>query len=201
MEDDALVPALARDPDGALADLVRAYQDRLFAFALRLTGNRQDAEEVAQDAFLRAHAALRRYPRERVEGLALRPWLYRIALNVARNKVRRRRPVAVPLDPGVGTGAAAWVDRDGDAAPEALALAAEQSAELAALVAGLPGRYRTAVVLRHVAGLPYGEVAAVLGQPVGTVKANVHRGVRLLRQRLEARQTDAGAGGAGGGVA
>ena len=74
---------LARDLDGSFERLVLAYQDRLYAFALRFCGNREDAEEVAQDAFVRAYRALKTYPADRVRALALRAWLYRIALNVA----------------------------------------------------------------------------------------------------------------------
>jgi RNA polymerase sigma-70 factor (ECF subfamily) len=63
---------------------------------------------------------------------------------------------------------------------------AERARTLARLVERLPGRYRAAVVLRHVEGLGYGEIAAILGQPVGTTKANVHRGLAVLRRGLEA---------------
>ena len=180
--DDELTAALADNLDDTFERLVRAYQSRLYGFALRQTGgNPQDAEEVAQDAFVRAYRALQSYPPDRVRDLAMRPWLYQITLNVARNRHRRQQLAVVPLD---GDGepqepAAAETER-----PEVVAGRFEQSAELEALVAGLPGRYRTAVVLRHVEGLSYGEAAQVLGQPVGTVKANVHRGVRLLRDAL-----------------
>jgi RNA polymerase sigma-70 factor (ECF subfamily) len=72
---DDLSRALADDLDDNFERLVLTYQDRVFAFALRLTGNPSDAEEVAQDAFVRAYRALARYPSERVATLALRPWL------------------------------------------------------------------------------------------------------------------------------
>ena len=66
MEDEGLRKRLAEDVDGAFEDVVRSYQDRLFSFALRVTGNREDAEEVAQDAFVRAYRALCGYPAERI---------------------------------------------------------------------------------------------------------------------------------------
>jgi hypothetical protein len=71
---------LADDPAGAFEDLVRVYQDRLFAFAFRLTGSRQDAEEVVQDALVRAYRALSGYGSEQVRTLRIKPWLYRITL-------------------------------------------------------------------------------------------------------------------------
>src|SRR5262252_8133347 len=91
MTDGPLEAALAADLDGPFERLVPEYQDRLFGFALRLTRSREDAEEIAQDAFVRAYRAMKSYPAERVRSLALRAWLYRITLNVARNHRRRRR--------------------------------------------------------------------------------------------------------------
>lgn len=187
--DTGLVAALAVDLERSFDQLVRAYQDRLYAFALRWTSNAQDAEEIAQDAFVRAYQALRRYSPERIRLLALKPWLYQIALNVARNRARRKRPRLVSLD-GVNEEETAGSGLEPLAAPgplpEVVVERAEQSAELALLVRALPERYRVAVLLRHVEGLTYPELAAALRLPVGTVKAHVHRGVRLLRAALAA---------------
>ncbi|MDP9372670.1 MAG: RNA polymerase sigma factor [Chloroflexota bacterium] len=184
-----LATGLAADLDGCFDRLVIAYQDRLYRFALRLTGSPRDAEEIAQDAFVRAYRALSAYPPERVRTLALKPWLYQITLNIWRNRTRGKRLHLVPLDvPGDGAapGCLAELEDDERARPEAAAERAERGDELGALVAALPARYRAAVVLRHVEGLSYDELAAVLDQPVGTVKANVHRGIRLLRKALNA---------------
>jgi RNA polymerase sigma-70 factor (ECF subfamily) len=181
---DNLTADLATDLDGSFEQLVLAYQGRLFAFALRLCGDRRDAEEIAQDAFVRAYRALQGYDPERIRALALRPWLYRIALNVARNRARGQRPPTVPLqsegDEEERMAAPVLAD-DETRQPEATAERTETAAILAALVTGLPGRYRPAVILRHIDGLTYPEVATVLNQPSGTVKANVHRGTALLR--------------------
>jgi RNA polymerase sigma factor (sigma-70 family) len=185
MDTDPELPArLARDLDGSFEALVVAHQRLVFGLALRVVDDRADAEEVAQDTFVRAYHALAGYEAERVAAMRLRPWLAQIALNLARNRVRRRPPPHRPLE-------------DGDGQPLAVAApAAAEPAELAerrverdvwaGLLAGLPRGQREAVVLRHVEGLPYAEVAEVLGRPVGTVKTHVHRGVRQLRERLEA---------------
>jgi len=192
--EEALPAELAADLAGTFERLVLAYQARLYRFALRLSGSPRDAEEIAQDAFVRAYRALERYPPERVRALALKPWLYQIALNVTRNRVRGKRPRLVPLEAtdrrdgdGVRTGPHPALIDDERARPEALVERAEGGVELGRLVAALPGRYRAAVILRHVEGLSYAELATVLGQPVGTAKANVHRGVRILREALVAR--------------
>jgi RNA polymerase sigma-70 factor (ECF subfamily) len=188
VQHDDLAAALAADLDSGFERLVLAYQDRLYGFALRLIGNAPDAEEVAQDAFVRAYRALSRYPAERIQTLALRPWLFQICVNVVRNRWRDGpSAVMVSLD-GDGNGGEAWEIPDTRLElPDARAERREQSHELAALVLELPERYRAAVVLRHVEGLGYSELAAALGQPVGTVKSNVHRGTALLREMLALR--------------
>jgi RNA polymerase sigma factor (sigma-70 family) len=174
--DHELKERLVAGVDGAFELLVHAYQHRLFAFALSLSGNAADAEEIAQDAFLRAHRALRGYGAERIGELRLSAWLHRITLNVLRNRVRRRGLRVVPLE-------SAPEPADRSLGPEAHAERRAEMAELANLVSGLPEHHRNAVVLRCVQGMTYAEAAAVLGQPEGTVKANVHRGLLALRRR------------------
>jgi RNA polymerase sigma-70 factor, ECF subfamily len=80
VRDQDMSAALAADLDGSFEQVVVAYQHRLYAFALRLTGNPQDAEEITQDAFVRAYRALATYPASRLRSLALRPWLHQITL-------------------------------------------------------------------------------------------------------------------------
>jgi RNA polymerase sigma-70 factor (ECF subfamily) len=175
--------ALAQDLDGYFEQLVLCYQNQLYAFALRIAGNPQDAEEIAQDAFVRAYRALAGYTVEQVQTLMLRAWLYQITLNVFRNRVRGKRLKLVPLDE-LNTNAAEPRGGAQDE-PEAIVARAERERELGAVIAKLPERYRVALVLRHVEGFGYGELATLLNQPVGTVKSNVHRGVELLRKALD----------------
>jgi RNA polymerase sigma-70 factor (ECF subfamily) len=152
--------------------MVGEHQHRIYALSYALTGNRMDAEEVAQDTFLRAYRALVTYTPERVRDLKQRAWLHQIAVNVVRNRHRGVRPRLVELNGS---------EPDHGAGPEEGAMRRAEMDELAARVACLPPRYREAVVLRHVQELSYAEVAAALGQPLGTVKANVHRGLKMLR--------------------
>ena len=180
-DEQSLAAHLAVDLDGHFETFVRTYQDRMYAFAVRLTGTRQDAEEATQDAFVRAYRALEAYPQQQRRDLRLRAWLYRILLNVVRNRVRRQRLAVVPLDAPMHDGLPANPSQE----PEALAIRTEVRQRLATAIAHLPPRYGAALVLRHVQGLSYAEAAEILDQPVGTVKSDVHRGVRLLRQALE----------------
>jgi len=175
-----LTPLLGHDLDAAFPCVVQRYTDLVYAVALRVVGDPTDAEEVAQDTFMRAHRALESYPMERRMEMRLRPWLARIALNLARNRLRRRRPAQVPLDDAAG------LRDETSSGPAGTAERRESAREWAALLATLPAAHRVAVELRHVDGLSYAELAEALDKPIGTVKAHVHRGVRLLRERYEA---------------
>jgi RNA polymerase sigma-70 factor, ECF subfamily len=186
--DERLTLSLADDLDAAFESLVEVHQDRLYSIALRVLGDRGDAEEAAQDALVRAYRALASYDGERIRELRLRGWLTTIVLNRCRSVASRRasrgpRPVSIDGDP-------ARPIADPEAPPaSAPTEVAERHAERerwAARLLALPVSYRTAVVLRHVDGLSYPEVAAALGRPEGTVKAQVHRGIALLRTMLEA---------------
>src|SRR5262249_60306994 len=120
--------------------------------------------------------ALSGEPSERVLVLRLNAGLHQIALNVFRNRARRRKLRLVPIDPDTPIA-------DSAAGPERQALSRAALRELANLVSGLPEHQRAAVVLRCVQGMTYSEVAALLGQPEGTVKAGVHRGLQTLKGR------------------
>jgi RNA polymerase sigma-70 factor (ECF subfamily) len=181
-----LPESLAADLDGCFEDLVSHFQDRLFAFAHRITGNREDAEEVAQDAFVRAYRALGSYPAARIRSLSLRAWLYQITLNVARNKVRRKRHRVVSIgEPDPSGGHAAFeVADDPETRPDSVLEKRQRRRTLAGLVAALPERYRSTLVLRYVEGLRLEEVAQILKQPLGTVKSNAHRAIVALRESI-----------------
>lgn len=166
---DELNARLAHDLDGAFPDLVTSMQDDLHSGLRRLHGT--DAEDLAQETFIRAYRALSGYDAERIRSMRLRGWIWTIALNLGRNRVRDRdrRPRPVPLEDDHGItdpeppDAAAWDRR----------------------LSRLTAVRRRAVVLRHVVGLDYEEIAAALGRPVGTVKSDVHRGLEHLRTIME----------------
>ena len=180
-----LLVRLSLDLNGSFEELMLAYQDRIYSFALRLSGDPRDAEEISQDAFVAAYRGLQGYEPERIRGLALRPWLYRIALNVYRNRVRRKRVTTVDLERDAPGDEAAYEPAAPETSrPEAIVEQGELQERLAALVAGLPERYRVAVVLRFIEGLSYAELAEALDQPVGTVKSNVHRAIERLRSKV-----------------
>lgn len=176
-DDVALAARLAVDLDGTFETLVDAHGGRLFSIALRVIGDRSDAEEAAQDALVRAYRALTGYEPQRIREIRLRPWLATIVLNVCRNRTRvqRVRTVELAFEPAA------------EPATDPLARRAEKAA-WAQLLATLPPAQRAAIVLRHVDGLSYAEMAEALGRPEGTLKAQVHRGLAALRDAFLAAE-------------
>jgi RNA polymerase sigma-70 factor (ECF subfamily) len=186
--DGPLLADLATDLDANFERLVLAHQDRLYTIALRLLGDSRDAEEVAQDAFVRAYRALASYEPMRIRDLRLRPWLATIAINLCRNRARRRVLQLVSLDAPArgdaderGPGAVATSLADPAGGPLEATVRHASAHHWAALLGSLPALYRTPIVLRHVDGLSYEEMSSVLARPEGTLKAQVHRGLALLR--------------------
>jgi RNA polymerase sigma-70 factor (ECF subfamily) len=176
-DDAELAARLARDLDGSFETLVLAHQDRLFTIALRTRGDRHDAEELVQDTFVRAYRALGGWPPARIRELRIRGWLTTILINAGRNRARVKRVPTTELafDPATE--------------PMGDPLAGRESRDLwAGLLAELSPAQRTAVVLRHVDGLSYAEIAEAVGRPEGTVKAHVHRGLAALRAALLAAE-------------
>jgi RNA polymerase sigma factor (sigma-70 family) len=171
--------ALARDLDDGFAELVRTYQGLVFAVALRTTGHRADAEDLAAEALLRAYRSLADHDTAWLAGLAPRPWLLTIVVNVRRNQVRdaARRPRTDGAPPPERPVPGPSVEEHAEHR--------EVTEHLADLLARLPETQRTAVVLRHVTDVPLAEVAEVLGCPVGTAKSHVSRGLARLRTLVD----------------
>ena len=177
LDEAELVERARRGDLDAWETLVRRYQGIAFRTAYLLAGNAADAEEAAQDGFVKAHRALGRFRR----GRPLAPWLLRIVANEARNRRRsaaRRERLTLRAADQV---------RPGDAvpSPEAALLAREEQERLLAAVEALGDDHREAVVCRFLLGLSEEETAAALGIRRGTVKSRVSRALARLREDLE----------------
>ena len=168
----------ARDGDGAAyAALVRDHEETAFRIAYVICGSAAEAEDAAQDAFVKAHRALHRFRR----GDPLRPWLLAIVANEARNRRRAAaRRAALALR-------AAGEERPfGESAhsPEAALLAGERRAALLAGLGRLAERDRTVIACRHLLELSEAETAAALGVRPGTVKSRLSRALERLRKEV-----------------
>jgi RNA polymerase sigma-70 factor (ECF subfamily) len=162
------------DP-AAFGELVRRYQTSVYNVCYRLLGERRAAQDLAQEAFVRAYERLRSYDVERPFG----PWMRRVAANLCLNQLARAGPPSVSLDD----------ERDEPRAPAASdpALAHEQaeSAEaLRAAIARLPPNYRAVIELRHFQDLSYDEIAAALKISLSDVKSRLFRARKQLAESL-----------------
>src|SRR5580700_9611109 len=164
--------------------IVDDYQRRLYGFALRMTGNREDAEGIVQDAFVRAYRALGKMSQEQRSELRLQPWLYTITLNVTRNRLRSKRPTNVALDALADPDALLNETQEGPDQPEAIVDRAADMVLVEQALLQLPMHLRAAATLRFIEGRSHPEIAEILNQPIGTVKSHVHRAVRILRRIL-----------------
>ena len=161
--DEELMEAVARGDERALASLIDRYAARIHAHLCRMTGDRDDADDLLQETWVRVARGARRFdPTRRV-----RPWLYGVAANLARDLYRRRQVRARAALPEPGTAApAAPVER----------------IDLHERLARLPERLREVVLLRYYGDLDEAEMAAALGIPRGTVKSRLHGAIRELKR-------------------
>jgi RNA polymerase sigma-70 factor (ECF subfamily) len=177
------LPQALPGPDN-FESIVDEYQRRLYGFALRMTGNREDAEEIVQDAFVRAYRALNKMDAAQRAELRLQPWLYTITLNVTRNRLRSKRPTNVALDSLADPDALLNETQEGPDQPEAIVERGTDMALVEQALLQLPMHLRAAATLRFIEGRSHPEIAEILDQPIGTVKSHVHRAVRILRRIL-----------------
>jgi len=177
MEERKLVEMAREGREDAYAELVRAYQSKVFSMAYGFTGNRESADDLAQEIFLKAYLAL---PRFRF-GSAFGTWLYRVAVNHIKDFLRKRSKVNEVSLEAVGEPAAA---------DDAVAMMEKEREDegrrklVRRELATLPDKYRIVLTLRDVEGLPYEEIARVIGLSPGTLDSRLHRARKMLRKRL-----------------
>ena len=163
------------------ADVVARYADVVYTMAYRLTGDDEEARDLAQDVLIRLHRGLARYRAGNFEG-----WLYRTTVNAFRDRLRRRKRLREDVLPAEPPGM-----RTGGIVEEAVQQL-ELHDEVQRALVKLPPEYREAVVLRDLQGRSYDEIAEILGVPSGTVRSRIHRGREALRQLLESYVDDRG---------
>jgi RNA polymerase sigma-70 factor (ECF subfamily) len=174
----------------AFGELVRRYQDRLYNVIFRMVGRRAEAEELTQEAFLKA---LRNIGRFRLSS-RFYTWLFRIGVNLAISHRRRRMKVKFHSlasdggdedrgDPDGGQRTGELAERR-NPGPVAQAMARETADRITAALGELDEPFRTALVLRDVEGMDYAEIGTVLDLPAGTVKSRIHRARTMLKDKL-----------------
>lgn len=183
----ALVERCAASDEAACAELVAEHQRMVVQLAVNLLGDRDEALDLSQDVFLRVFRTIRGFRGQS----SLRTWIYRIAVNQARNRHRfwrrRHRADQVSLDEHVA--AHGELLSGGESTPERILARKELARRLQEALDGLPFEQRTAIVLREIDGLSYEEIAFSLGVAIGTVKSRLTRARQLLRDRLREERT------------
>ena len=177
-EDVTLVRRTLAGDQQAFTSLVEKYKDSVFNVAYRMLGNPSEAEDVAQETFVRAYTQLRTYK----DTHRFSTWLLSIASHLSIDQLRRRRFLALPLE---NVPFLEWI-ADGSVGPEEAALAVEASDEMQRVLSMLPAKYRAVLVLRYWHDLSYEEIAEALRLTPALVKARLHRARELVARAMKA---------------
>jgi RNA polymerase sigma-70 factor (ECF subfamily) len=175
---------VAEDDERAFTELVRRYQGRVTNLVSRLLNDRESSDDLAQEVFVRVYVHRRNYRR----GAKFSTWLFTIAANLAKNEIRRRVRrrnwfSLEALQEALRDSAKVLADRSEGREPQ---LEREQlQAAVARAIQTVPEKYRVALVLRDIEGLPYEEIAQVLRVPGGTVRSRINRARLMLRRKLQ----------------
>lgn len=179
MQSDELLLRRAQKGDAeAFEELMVAQESRMYAIALRMMGNREDAQDCAQEAMVRIYRAMGSFKGQS----SLATWIYRITMNTCLDELRRRKVRKVTsLDTLVESG---WSPTDKGETPEEYGLRSEKQTVLNDAIQSLPDDMRAAIVLRDIKGYTYDEIADILNANVGTIKSRISRGRERLREIL-----------------
>jgi RNA polymerase sigma-70 factor (ECF subfamily) len=181
--DDLIRRARQRD-SAAFETLVEIYSPRLYGYFYRLTGRREDAEDLLQEVFVRVVRMIGRYEHEN----RFDAWLFRIATNLVRDRVRRRRRAAGVESSGGQQDEPGVLEEVPDEEvdqPDDVMQTAEQVDHMQRVLRQLPAAEREVILLRHFSQMSFKEVAEAMGTPLGTALARAHRGLAKLRRLME----------------
>jgi len=172
--DHKLVAQVCAGERAAFVQLVERYKHRIFHTALRILRNREDAEEAAQDTFLRAYRGLPQFRKD----ASFSTWLYKICYHASLNQLEKKKKGKLVV------GEEELLDLPDPDTPAELCENREFEALLQRALAALPLVYRSVLALYHTQHLSYQEIAEITGQPLNSVKTHLFRGRALLRQRI-----------------
>ncbi len=176
--DEELAFKAVRGDKEAFAELVHRYQKPIFALAYRMVGNREDARDIAQEAFLKSYRALARFK----ENSRFSPWLYSIANNLCIDALRRKGRNNVSLDEPLPDGGERQVA--GGVDPLKQLETQETSLQVQKAINALPAKFKNVLVLRHMQELSYEEISQALDIPVSSVKTHLFRAREALRKQI-----------------
>lgn len=166
----------------AFEEIVTLFQHRLYHVCFRMLSNRQEAEDIAQEAFVRAYMNIHTFDQKR----KFSTWLFRIATNLCIDRIRKKKPdyyldANVPGTEGLTMYSQIAADEE---LPEDVVERMETQERIQYEISRLPDKYRTVIVLRYLEELPLKEISDILELPLGTVKTRIHRGRGVLRKQM-----------------
>jgi RNA polymerase sigma-70 factor, ECF subfamily len=184
LSDEDLMDRVAQDDEKAFTELVRRFQGRVINLVSRVLNDRECADDLAQEVFVRVYVHRRNYR----HGSKFSTWVFTIAANLAKNEIRRRvrRRNWFSLDAMQELLKDSAIQLADPAEGRESSLEREQlQAAVGRAIATVPEKYRLALVLRDIEGLPYEEIAQVLGIPGGTVRSRINRARGMLKRKLQ----------------
>lgn len=166
----------------AFAEIVEFYKDKVFQISYRMLGNRHEAEDIAQEAFIRAYVNIHSYDMNK----KFSTWLYRIATNLSIDRIRKKKPdYYLDAEIAGSDGLTMYSQVAADAAlPEDELETMELQEQIQAEILKLPEKYRSVIVLKYIEEFSLKEIGEILDLPIGTVKTRIHRGREALRNQL-----------------
>lgn len=176
------IKQVKKGDQNAFGEIVEIYKNKVFQLCYRMLGNRQEAEDAAQEAFIRAFINIHTFKQE----LKFSTWLFRIATNLCIDRIRKKKPDYY-LDAEVqGTEGLTMYSQvaSSDPLPEAELESLELQETIQKEILKLPEKYRAVIVLKYIEELSLNEISEILDLPLGTVKTRIHRGREALRQQL-----------------
>jgi RNA polymerase sigma-70 factor, ECF subfamily len=176
------IKAIKKGDQNAYAEIVEIYKNKVYQLCYRMLGNRHEAEDVAQEAFIRAYVNIHTYN----PNMKFSSWLYRIATNLSIDRIRKKKPDFY-LDAEVsGTDGLTMYSQLAatEASPEDVLESLELQETVQKAILKLPEKYRSVIVLKYIEELSLQEISEILDLPVGTVKTRIHRGREALRKQL-----------------
>ena len=166
----------------AFAEIVEIYSNSIYQLGYRMLGNRHEAEDIAQEAFIRAYVNIKSFNQD----LKFSTWLFRIATNLCIDRIRKKKPDYY-LDAEVsGTDGLTMYSQlaSNSPLPEQELESLELQDSVQKEILKLPEKYRSVIVLKYIEELSLNEISEILELPLGTVKTRIHRGREALRQQL-----------------
>jgi RNA polymerase sigma-70 factor (ECF subfamily) len=166
----------------AFAELVELYKDKVYQISYRMVGNVHEAQDIAQEAFLRAYMNIETYDVDR----KFSTWLFRIVTNLSIDRLRKKKPdyyLDQEVDGTIGLTLSSQIAAT-DELPEDQVITYELQDWIQGEILNLPSKYRSAIILKYIEDLSLKEISDVLDLPIATVKTRIHRGREALRKRL-----------------